>query len=81
MIIGINEATKGTQDHEQKRRDASRKQRSHLIAICELTAASGRDREQIHGAKFVLRNGNVRLNLPHTVCLCFSVDMIVSDVS
>jgi hypothetical protein len=58
-IIGVNEATKGTQDHEKKRRDASRKQRSHLISTCELTAAPGRDREQIYGAKVVLRNGLV----------------------
>jgi hypothetical protein len=58
-IIGVNEATKGTQDHEQKRRDANRKARVHLISTCELTAASGRFREQIQNAKVVLRDGYV----------------------
>lgn len=58
-IIGINEATKGTQDQEQKRQDANRKQRSHLLSMCELTATSGRDREQIDGANIALRDGLV----------------------
>jgi len=62
-IIGLNEATKGTQDHEANRKEANRKARIHLVSLCELTAASRRYREQIHGAKVVLRNGYVSRSL------------------
>lgn len=60
-IVGVNEATKGTQDHEEQRREANRKARVHLISTCELTATSGRFREQIQDAKVVLRHGKARL--------------------
>ena len=60
-VIGINEATKGTQGYKVNRKAANRKARVHLVSVCKL-----RDRGQIYGAKVVLRNGYVsRLLFAH----------------
>lgn len=56
-IAALNQATQGTQDYEEQRREANRKARVHLIATCALTAASAKERQQIHNAKIVLRDG------------------------
>jgi hypothetical protein len=59
-IIGLNEATKGTRDQENNRKDTARKQRCHLVAMCEVNKGTQTQREQVHNARvYVGRDGNV----------------------
>lgn len=59
-IIGMNEATKETRDHEEKRRKNARTQRSHLVATCDYAAGSREQRQAVHNAQIYLgRDGRV----------------------
>ncbi|KAJ5524173.1 hypothetical protein N7494_010823 [Penicillium frequentans] len=53
-IIGVNEATKGTRDHEDHRRENARKQRCHLSAQCMPLDGTLEQRSAIHNAKICL---------------------------
>lgn len=53
-IIGVNEASKGTRDHEDRRRENARKQRCHLSAQCMPLDGSLEQRSAIHNAKICL---------------------------
>ncbi|KAJ9296723.1 hypothetical protein DTO271G3_4922 [Paecilomyces variotii] len=53
-IVGLNEATNGARDHEDKRRGNARKQRCHLQATCAVNAGPQELRQQIHNAKVYL---------------------------
>ncbi|ODM16823.1 hypothetical protein SI65_07788 [Aspergillus cristatus] len=55
-MIGLNEATSGTRDREESRRDSSRKQRCHLVATCNINEGNQRQREQVHNAKVYVRS-------------------------
>ncbi|KAJ5768998.1 hypothetical protein N7520_003557 [Penicillium odoratum] len=53
-IIGVNEASKGTRDHEDRRRESARKQRCHLLVQCMPLDGSLEQRLAIHNAKLYL---------------------------
>lgn len=53
-MIGLNEATKGTRDHEESRKAESRNTRSHLVATCDVDEGSQAHREQVHNARIYL---------------------------
>ncbi|KAJ5923456.1 hypothetical protein N7454_008701 [Penicillium verhagenii] len=53
-IMGINEASKGTRDHEEHRRESARKQRCHLSVQCTPIAGSLEQRFAIHNAMIYL---------------------------
>jgi cation transport regulator ChaB len=55
-MIGLNEATSATRDQEERRRDRARKQRCHLIAVCDPEEGSLQQRQQVHNAKVYLGN-------------------------
>ena len=46
-IIGLNEATQGSREQEENRRNTARKQRCHLVATCSLSQGSPELREQV----------------------------------
>ncbi|KAJ5093271.1 hypothetical protein N7456_009132 [Penicillium angulare] len=50
-MIGLNEATQGHRDQEEGRRNAARKQRSHLVATCSLSQGTAESRQQIQNAQ------------------------------
>lgn len=59
-MIGLNEATRGARDHEDRRRDKARKQRCNLVAICGPQEGSLKQRQQVHNAKVYLgKDGKV----------------------
>jgi hypothetical protein len=59
-IMGLNEATKGTRDQENNRKNTARKQRCHLVTTCEVNQGTQTQREQVHNARvYVGRDGNV----------------------
>ncbi|CAG8900208.1 unnamed protein product [Penicillium egyptiacum] len=59
-IIGLNEASKGTRDQENNRKNTARKQRCHLVAMCEVNKGTQTQREQVHNARvYVGRDGNL----------------------
>jgi len=59
-MIGLNEATSGSRDREESRRDSSRKQRCHLVATCSINEGNQQQREQVHNAKvYVGSDGKV----------------------
>ncbi|PYI26686.1 hypothetical protein BP00DRAFT_406796 [Aspergillus indologenus CBS 114.80] len=59
-MIGLNEASQHTRDHEEDRRASARKQRCHLIASCSLTQGTPSQREEIQNAKvFVGQDGRL----------------------
>ena len=61
-IMGLNEATKGTRDQENSRKNTARKQRCHLVAMCEVNKGTQTQREQVHNARvYVGRDGNVSI--------------------
>ncbi|PWY85889.1 hypothetical protein BO70DRAFT_378619 [Aspergillus heteromorphus CBS 117.55] len=61
-MVGLNEATQHTRDHETNRQQSSRKQRCHLVASCSLTQGTTAQREQIQNAKaFVGQDGRIYL--------------------
>ncbi|KAJ5584282.1 uncharacterized protein N7459_004082 [Penicillium hispanicum] len=49
-MIGLNEATQGSREQEENRRNTARKQRSHLVATCSLNQGTSELREQVHNA-------------------------------
>ena len=53
-IIGVNEASKGTRDHEDRRRESARRQRCHLSIQCMPLDGSFQQRLAIHNAKVYL---------------------------
>lgn len=61
-IMGLNEASKGTRDQENSRKNTARKQRCHLVAMCEVNKGTQTQREQVHNARvYVGRDGNVSI--------------------
>ncbi|KAJ5319325.1 uncharacterized protein N7506_012029 [Penicillium brevicompactum] len=59
-MIGLNEASKGTRDQEDSRRNTARKQRCHLVAMCSLSQGTQSQREQVHNARvYVGRDGKL----------------------
>ena len=53
-MIGLNEATKGTRDHEESRKAESRSTRSHLVATCDVEEGSQDQRERDHNVRIYL---------------------------
>lgn len=53
-IIGVNEASKGTRNHEDRRRESARKQCCQLLAQCMPLDGSLEQRSAIHNAKIYL---------------------------
>lgn len=53
-MIGVNEASKGTRDHEDHRRESARKQRSYLSVQCMSYDGSRQQRLAIHNAQVYL---------------------------
>ncbi|KAJ5274746.1 hypothetical protein N7505_003291 [Penicillium chrysogenum] len=53
-IIGVNEASKGTRDHEERRRESARQQRCHLLVQCMPLDGSSQQRSAIHNAKIYI---------------------------
>ena len=61
-MVGLNEASQHTRDHETNRQQSSRKQRCHLVASCALTQGTTAQREQIQNARvYVGPEGRVRM--------------------
>lgn len=59
-MIGLNEATQGSREQEESRKNNARKQRSHLVATCALTQGTPEQRQQVHNAQVqVGRDGKV----------------------
>ncbi|KAJ5727514.1 hypothetical protein N7493_005334 [Penicillium malachiteum] len=50
-IMGLNEATQGSREQEEARRNDARKQRGHLVAICPITQGTPKMRQQVHNAQ------------------------------
>ncbi|KAJ5717621.1 hypothetical protein N7488_003267 [Penicillium malachiteum] len=64
-MIGMNEASKGTRDHEERRREDSRKQRCHLTATCEVTEDL-KQRLAVHNAHVCLGlDGRIYITKSH----------------
>ncbi|KAJ1714594.1 hypothetical protein AFGD_005984 [Aspergillus flavus] len=53
-IIGLNEATKGARESEDKRRENEKKSRFHLVAACDIDADSESRRQEVHNASVYL---------------------------
>ncbi|KAJ5216267.1 uncharacterized protein N7498_002674 [Penicillium cinerascens] len=49
-MIGLNEATQGSRQHEEDRVNNARKSRTHLVATVSLTQGTQGQREQVHNA-------------------------------
>lgn len=49
-MIGLNEATQGSRDQEEGRRNSARKQRCHLVATCSLSQGTPEMRQQVQNA-------------------------------
>lgn len=62
-MIGLNEATQGSRDAEEGRRNEARKQRGHLVATCALTQGTPKMRQQVH-------NAQVQVGLDGKVSFC-----------
>jgi hypothetical protein len=59
-MIGLNEATQGSRQHEEDRVNNARKQRTHLVATVSLNQGTQEQRQQIHNATVqVGRDGKV----------------------
>lgn len=50
-MIGLNEATQGSREQEEARRNESRKQRGHLVATVALTQGTPKMRQQVDNAQ------------------------------
>lgn len=50
-MIGLNEASQGSRDQEEARRNEARKQRGHLVVYCPLTQGTPTMRQQVHNAQ------------------------------
>jgi hypothetical protein len=50
-MIGLNEATQGSREQEEARRNESRKQRGHLVATVAITQGTPKIRQQVHNAQ------------------------------
>lgn len=71
-IVGLNEATNGARDHEDKRRGNARKQRCHLQVTCAVNAGPQELRQQVHNAMVYLgTDGKVWLYLRERSFLAF----------
>ncbi|KAF9886118.1 hypothetical protein FE257_012053 [Aspergillus nanangensis] len=57
-VYGLNEASKGAQDSEKKRRENTRKRRSHLVAECDFDTGTLKQRQEVHNAKIYLDSDN-----------------------
>ncbi|OQD81293.1 hypothetical protein PENANT_c028G10149 [Penicillium antarcticum] len=53
-MMGVNEATKGTKDHENQRRKNARTQRSHLLVQCPSYEEPLQQRKAVHNAQVYL---------------------------
>lgn len=53
-IYGLNEASRGAQDSEQKRKDNMRKTPFHVLSTCDLLAGEEDERAQVHNARLFL---------------------------
>lgn len=53
-IIGLNEATKGARESEDKRKENEKKTRFHLVATCDIDADSESRRQEVHNANVFL---------------------------
>ncbi|KAB8216190.1 hypothetical protein BDV33DRAFT_233666 [Aspergillus novoparasiticus] len=62
-IIGLNEATKGARESEDKRRENEKKSRFHLVAACDIGADSESRRQEVHNASVYL--GSDKKLTPH----------------
>lgn len=64
-MIGLNQATQNTRDSEEERREAARRQRCNLLAVCSEREGTLEQRRQVHNAKIYLGpDGNVRSSPP-----------------
>lgn len=71
-MIGLNEATQHTRDHEENRQSSARKQRCNLVATCSIDQGNAGQREQVHNAKiYVGQQGKV--SLIHS-CICTKLE-------
>ncbi|KAL6228613.1 hypothetical protein BDW75DRAFT_235766 [Aspergillus navahoensis] len=52
--LALNEAARGAENSEKKRKENERKKRCHLIAICDIDAGSETERSEVHNAKVYL---------------------------
>ncbi|KAE8373996.1 hypothetical protein BDV26DRAFT_300632 [Aspergillus bertholletiae] len=53
-VLGLNEATKGARESEDKRKENERKTRFHLVATCDFDAGSESLRREVHNANVYL---------------------------
>ncbi|KAE8413814.1 hypothetical protein BDV36DRAFT_299596 [Aspergillus pseudocaelatus] len=53
-IIGLNEATKGARESEDKRKANEKKARFHLVATCDIDADLESRRQEVHNANVYL---------------------------
>jgi hypothetical protein len=61
-MIGLNEATQGTRDQEENRKNSARKQRCHLVATCALSQGTESQRAQVQNARvYVGQDGKVSI--------------------
>lgn len=68
-IIGVNEASKGTQDHEQRRRDSARQQRCNLSVQCMPLDGTLQQRLAVQNAKVYLGSDGKVCHIP---CSCLA---------
>jgi hypothetical protein len=69
-IIGVNEASKGTRDHEERRRESARQQRCHLLVQCMPLDGSSQQRSAIHNAKVYLGADKKACQFPYDRLTC-----------
>lgn len=53
-VYGLNEASKGAQNSENKRRETTRKTRCHLTAQCDFDTGTLNQRQEVHNARIYL---------------------------
>jgi hypothetical protein len=57
-VYGLNEASKGAQNSENKRRETTRKTRCHLTAQCDFDTGTLKQRQEVHNARIYLDSDN-----------------------
>ncbi|GAB1216035.1 hypothetical protein ATERTT37_005236 [Aspergillus terreus] len=57
-VYGLNEASKGAQNSENKRRETTRKTRCHLTAQCDFDTGTLNQRQEVHNARIYLDSDN-----------------------
>lgn len=74
-MIGVNEASKDTRDHEERRRATARQQRTHLSVQCMSYDILPQQRQEIHNAHVYLcadRKVSSSFQFIGTYALCLS---------